>query len=193
MAAFSGTAFGQSIVEWYYTQSANTIRNISLGNPVTIHSGNDQPTPSDKGYVAIINVVNYTNGYSLKSFSPDIWSGKQWTGLEPLDRNNSQIGLSLNNQTPSYGNNLVQIDSGKVGLFLNTWNLTPPKPQLTSSLQFNRYFSPSRTIWSTSADDSMLCGNGIIDLHSWEGPMSQAMTTLSFPQKNSNNFFWLNT
>lgn len=192
---FSTSSAGAwNIAEFYYTLDSTTIEPIAPGyNPVLIHTGPISRPSNGRAYFNAVNIANNSVGSTFMQFSPDIWSGAQWTGLEPNDRSSqAQAGLSYNGAFPSYGNNVFQIDGGRVGMFLNTYNLAPPNPYLTSAQQFQRFFTPARRIWNQGDTTSSLCVNGQIDLHSWEGGSSQAMMTFGIDEVGTDRFFFLN-
>ncbi len=192
---FSGNVMAWNAGEIYYSMDASTVNQISPGyNPVLIHDGSAVLPSNGKSFFAAVNIANYSAGSNFVQFSPNIWSAAQWTGLEPVDRSiQSQIGLGYGGNLPSYGNNVFQLDSGKVGMFLNTYGLQRPKPEiLSSAMQFSRNFVPSKVVWTPHDNDSRLCVNGLVDLHSWQGSMSQAMVTMGFEELGSNRFFFFN-
>jgi len=190
----ASNASAWNIAEFYYTMDPSTIEPISTGyNPILMHTGPVSFPSNGKAFFNAANIANTAVGSTFTQFSPNVWSGYAWTGLDPADRSTqSQSGLGYNGNIPSYGNNVFQLDAGRVGMFLNTYNLTPPNPALTSSQQFVRFFTPKRTIWTQNDTTSQLCVNGYIDLHSWEGSKSQALMTFAFDELGTNRFFFLN-
>ncbi|MBL8511219.1 MAG: hypothetical protein JNM52_06200 [Betaproteobacteria bacterium] len=192
-----------TITEFYYLSQVPSFSNLIINNHYNPADPNNpnvvQSTFQANGTPQLManNIAVTSHNYQFLPLSPTVWSGAQWTGLEPTDRtSNSQRGLGVIGSLPTYGATAFQIDGYKVGMHLNTFapdanSPTLPTKYSAASLQYAIGFSPQPQIWLR---DDLLCMSGQANIASSysAGSVNQVIFTMLFFNSMDQQSFFLN-
>ncbi|MBL8511220.1 MAG: hypothetical protein JNM52_06205 [Betaproteobacteria bacterium] len=203
LAGAGVSAMAATITEFYYVPQIPSFSNIRINNPYNPADPNNpnfyQNTFQANGTPQLManNIVVTSQNYQFLPLSPTVWSGSQWTGLEPADRtNNSQQAVGVVGSSPNYGSTVFQKDGYKVGMHLNTFAQSASAPNLptkysAASLQYAIGFSPGPQVWLS---DDLLCMSGQANIATSysAGSVNQVVFTMRFTDPATVNKFFLN-
>lgn len=202
LAGAGVSAMAATITEFYYSPQIPSFSNIRINNPYHPADPNNpnfyQNTFQANGTPQLManNIVVTSKNYRFLPLSPTVWSGVQWTGLDPVDRSsNSQQAVGKVGSSPPFGSTVFQMSGYDVGMHLNTFSQATDTPNLptkytAASLQYAVGFSPTKQVW---LKDDLLCMSGQANIASSysAGSVNQVVMAMLFTDSVTGRSFFL--